>query len=76
MALTPADFKIRFPEFVLVDDARIQFWLDDAVFEVGEGAWGTMYEKGVMLLAAHLLTIDQNNQSGGSDSWRESLCYG
>jgi hypothetical protein len=70
MALTPADFKIRFPEFVSVDDSRIQFWLDDAQLEVGEPAWGTLYEKGVMLLSAHLLSVDQSNsdedESGGA----------
>lgn len=69
MALTPADFKIRFEEFDEVDDSKIQFWMDDAVLEVGESAWDTLYEKGVMLLTAHLLSIDLSNQdedeSGG-----------
>jgi hypothetical protein len=69
MAITPADFKARFPEFGSVPDSRVQFWLDDAVLEVGESAWGELYEKGVFLLAAHLLSLDQINQdedgSGG-----------
>ncbi len=69
MALTPADFKVRFPEFGETDDSRIQFWLNDAQLEVGESAWGDLYEKGVMLLAAHFLSLDQINQdedeSGG-----------
>jgi len=68
MALTPADFKIRFPEFVTVDDARIQFWLDDAALEVGEAAWGPLYEKGSMLLAAHLLELDIQRVDSGSGS--------
>lgn len=69
MALTPVDFKIRFPEFEEIPDSRIQFWLDDAQLEVGESAWDDLYEKGVMLLSAHFLSIDQINQdddeSGG-----------
>ena len=67
MALTPADFKARYPEFDSVDDARIQTFLDEAQLEVGEVPWGTLYEKGVFLLTAHLVVIDQRNQtSSGS----------
>lgn len=58
-APTPADFKTRFPEWAAIDDSRIQFFIDDAVLEVGAGPWGTLYEKGVLLLAAHFLTLDQ-----------------
>ena len=65
MAITPADFKIRYPEFDSIADARVQTFLDEAILEVGEGAWGTLYEKGVFLLAAHMLAIDQLNQSSG-----------
>lgn len=69
MALTPTDFKIRYPEFEEVPDARIQFMLDDAALEVSEAAWGALYEKGSMLLCAHLLSISQSNSddddSGG-----------
>ena len=69
MAITPADFKIRFLEFGSIPDSRVQLWLDDALLEVGESAWGDLYEKGVFLLAAHFLSLDQINQgedeSGG-----------
>lgn len=68
MAIDPATFKIRFPEFAAVADSRIQFFLDDSELEVGEVAWGTLYEKGVFLLAAHLLQIDQIRQDTGDDS--------
>ena len=73
MALDPSTFKIRFPEFVTVDDSRIQLWLDDAELEVGESAWGTLYEKGVMLLAAHFLFIDQENQDSGDGAGGSSM---
>jgi hypothetical protein len=70
MAITPADFKIRFEEFESVPDSKIQFWLNDALLEVGESAWSELYEKGVFLLAAHLLSLDLSNQdedeSGGA----------
>lgn len=71
MALTPADFKIRYPEFDSVLDARVQFMLDDAALEVSEARWGTLNEKGVMLLAAHLLSIDQDNNDSDDDSGGE-----
>lgn len=68
MAISPTDFKTRFPEFASVEDSRIQFWLDDAQLEVGAGAWGTLYEKGVFLLAAHLLQLDLDRQGNEDDS--------
>ncbi len=68
MAIDPATFKIRFPEFSSVADSRVQFFLDDAELEVGEAAWGTLYEKGVFLLAAHLLKLDQIRQDTDTDS--------
>ena len=71
MALTPTDFKIRFPEFVAIPDARIQFWLDDAELEVSESAWDALYEKGSMSLAAHLLAIDISNNDEDGDSGGE-----
>ncbi len=59
MTIDPTDFKIRYPEFVAVDNTRIQTpHLDDALLEVGEGAWGTSHERGVFLLAAHTLAMD------------------
>lgn len=58
MAINPTDFKARYPEFLAIDDSRVQFYLDDALLEVGEQAWGSMYEKGVFLLAAHLLQLE------------------
>jgi hypothetical protein len=63
VALIPADFRTRFEgQFDLVPDARIEFWLEDAQLEVGAQAWGALYEKGVMLLAAHLLQLELDRQ--------------
>ncbi len=71
MALTPADFKIRYPEFDSIPDARVQFMLDDAALEVSEARWDTLYEKGSMLLAAHLLQLDLNRQETEDDDSSE-----
>ena len=68
MALTPEDFKARYPEFDSVADARVQTFLDEAQLEVGSGPWGTLYEKGVFLLTAHMIVIDQRNQAAGGSS--------
>lgn len=37
VAPTPAEFKIRYPEFTAVDDARVQYWLTDALRYVTDG---------------------------------------
>lgn len=71
MALTPADFKIRYPEFDSIPDARVQFMLDDAALEVSEARWDTLYEKGSMLLAAHFLQLDLNRQETEDDDSSE-----
>ena len=72
MAVNPTDFLERFPEFAAVDPARIQFFLDDALCEVGEAAWGTLYEKGVFLLTAHFLVLDGALDDTDDDGTDES----
>lgn len=72
MALpTAADFKIRYPEFVDVDDSRIEFFLDEAALEVSEPRWAAWFTKGVSALAAHLLkislTINDDDGDGSID---------
>lgn len=64
--ITPADFKTRFPEYTSVDDARIQLFIDDAVLEIDEAAWGDLYDKGLLYLTAHFLTIAESTSSGNS----------
>jgi len=68
MAVTVADFLIRFPEFADLADQRIELFLADAQLEVGQSAWGPLYEKGVFLLTAHFLQLNQNRQGGGNGS--------
>lgn len=67
MTVTPADFKLRYPEFDPVDDARVQIFLDDAALEMCESAWGDLYDRGQAALAAHMLAIaNQTEASGGT----------
>ena len=59
-APTPATLKIRYPAFVDVPDATIQYWLDDAVRIVGTPTGSDWLAAdapiGLMLYAAHELT--------------------
>lgn len=59
MAVTAAEFKVRFKEFSDVDDADITPKLDDAQAFLDEKAFGTTdrYERAVYYRAAHLLAI-------------------
>lgn len=68
MACTPANFKIRFPEFVGVDDSRVQLFLDDATGFMGDNdsRWRTFYDQAQCYLAAHLLTVSVFQSYGDS----------
>lgn len=68
MAVTPASFKIRFPEFGSVLDARIQLFLDDAGVLLNEAFWGAKYDLGTSYLTAHYLTIGTSTENGASGS--------
>jgi hypothetical protein len=65
VTISPSGFKIRFPEFDSVLDARIQVFLDDSATEIDLTTWGDYYERGIYYLAAHLLTI-ATKTAGGS----------
>ena len=66
MAITPADFKTRFPEFASIADSRVQIFLDDAECELDPNIWDLsgcdLFERGVFYLAAHLLTLNERGQ--------------
>lgn len=64
--MTPAEFTTRFPEFVAVDPARIQTYLDDAALSVNASLWGNKADLGIAYLAAHLLTLDNRGGNGAS----------
>jgi len=64
MAVTAAEFKIRFSEFSQVADTDIDPKLADAQAFLDEGAWGStdLYERAVFYYAAHLLAISPYGQ--------------
>ena len=43
MTITVVDFKLRFPEFDSIPDARIQLYIDDSELFLSTCAWGPFY---------------------------------
>lgn len=66
MSITPADVKLRFPEFNATLDARIQLFIDDAVLYLNETRAGLYYNKLLALLTAHYLALADHTESGRS----------
>ena len=64
MAITPADVKARFPEFVSVLDARIQMFIDLAVRQLNQGRFGDDYDEAMLYFVAHMLTLAMSSESG------------
>jgi len=60
--VTPADIKIRFPEFVSIDDSRIQLFIDDAIVTVNAKCPNS--DLMVAYLTAHLLTLGTQTEAG------------
>lgn len=55
---TPEDFKARYTWAADVPDATIQVYLDDAAQDLGpESCWGAGWQRAVMALAAHNMTL-------------------
>lgn len=62
---TPADIKVRFPEFTDVLDARIQLFIDDAELLMASPVrWLTYYEVALAYHTAHLLYVALNSEQG------------
>lgn len=66
--ITPASFKIRFPEFASTDDTRVQLFIDDSVLILNEAYWGVKYDLGLNYLTAHYLAIDAKTSAGNVGS--------
>lgn len=62
MAITPADIKLRFPEFDSVIDGRIQLFIDDATATVNPNCSNA--DLMIAYLTAHLLFISDKTDSG------------
>jgi hypothetical protein len=65
VAITPAEFKERFPEFDSVDDLRVQTFIDKALLNIGESEWGAYFVEGQLYLTAHFLALDERSRNSG-----------
>jgi len=64
---TSLEFKSRFPEFIGVEDVRIDLFLaDTATFMSSKGKWLDMYDMAQSYYAAHLLTVSEFQFAGDS----------
>ena len=75
MALTAADFKIRYPEFDTIDDARIEMFIADAQCDFdcsklpNNDCGANICTRIICALTAHVVFIDiqtSNNEGGGA----------
>lgn len=60
--MTPNAFFVDFPEFRDIDVAYVSSALRRAANHVGESMWGSRYNEGLGLYAAHLLVIGPQGQ--------------
>lgn len=65
--MTPAEFKVLFPEFNAETDARVQLFIDRTAPHFDVARWGDLYSDGVAYFAAHELALAnaQTAQGGG-----------
>ena len=71
MAITVANFRLRFPEFSDVtefSDARIELFIEDSVFHIGdqESRWQNKYNLAQAYMVAHLLSLATSTEVGDS----------
>lgn len=67
--VTPEYIKEIRPEFESTDDVKLLRFINKAVREMNEAAWGELYNEGVENLTLHLLTMDAraSNAANGTD---------
>ena len=76
MAVTAADFKLRFPEFNDTPNARIELFLSDVVLiHMGEDElrWSGKYNIAQAYLAAHLLSAAMLTEGGDTTATEGSV---
>ncbi len=62
--VTPATFKLRFPSFAGLTDARVQMFIDDADPAFNVCRWGGYYDLGLANYVAHELTMAAALEAG------------
>jgi hypothetical protein len=73
---TAASFKSRWPEFVPIEDARVEAVLAEAALETDARVYGQSYDHAVGLLAAHKLAISPGGMQARLESKDGSTTYG
>ena len=63
MEPTLLEFRTIFPEFDLQSDARVQYYMDLAIAQVGKNAFGDCYAQAVYLVTAHNITMMDPSRS-------------
>lgn len=79
MAIDVTTFLTRFPEFTKTNTAQpglIDQCLEDAQHFVDATRWGNRYEAGVLLKAAHLLSMHPLGESARLNKWDDRTIYG
>lgn len=66
MAADLATFRLYFPEWGAVADARVQLYLDDAEAYLNKQIWGDCYDKAVLYWSAHKLALSEQRVAQGS----------
>ena len=62
---TAAEFKVRYPEFISVDNGRVDMYLALAAEGVSQSWTELDYREGIMALAAHQMSMEGEPQGGG-----------
>lgn len=63
MTITVAQFKLRFPEFDSIPDARIQLYIDDSILCFDTGQWGAFLDLGQSYFVAANVQVFEVDQS-------------
>ena len=63
MAVTLAKFRNAYSTFRKTDDGEVLAKIRLAQFEVNAGVWGDRADAGVMLMTAHMLSMDAAGQN-------------
>jgi hypothetical protein len=71
-----AAFRASFPEFVQVEDAQIQVFLDRAATSVPLEPWDDHQHEGHLYLTAHLLASSPYGQNARLDPKSDVTTYG
>jgi len=64
MSIDATTFKVRFPEFSAVANARIDLFIGDAVEVLNEVYWDNKYDLGLYYLTAHYLALASQTEAG------------